>query len=214
MDITAPYLWSSSDVFSYMNDAYRMFVRLTGGIPDFTSPATEVSIIAGEAVGVLDPSILKINKAQRASDGGEIEIINYTDLGKMAPVTNDYGQPQTLTMDSQPGIVRYGIIGMQRNTVRWVKVPLVDDMANLIIYRLPFGRITDGGQDLTDVDEDHHLSLLDWMKYRAYGKQDADAFDARKSEDYKATFEAYCAFVRSEIERYKSKVRVVGYGGI
>lgn len=206
--------WSTREVYRYMNDAYRMFVRLIGGIPDFTSHATEVSIIAGEPIGVLDPSILKITKAQRLSDSGEIKIINHTDLGNLTANTSDYGQLQTLKMDSQQGPVSYGIIGMQRDTIRWLKVPVVDDVANLVIYRLPFCRITDSGQALTDVDEDHHISLLDWMKYRAYAKQDADSFDARKSEEYKQTFEQYCTFVRRENERYKTKVRVVGYGGI
>ena len=36
-DLALPYLWSDTDVLRYMNDAYGMFVRLTGGIGDFTT---------------------------------------------------------------------------------------------------------------------------------------------------------------------------------
>lgn len=214
VDSVAPYLWSNTEVLRYENDAYRMFVRLIGGVPDFTSPATEVQIVEAEPVAKLHPSILRIHSAQRESDSGTIEIINYTDLAKLTVNITDYGQFQALKLDMQQGPVRYGVIGMQRNTLRWLKVPLVDDVANLFIYRLPFSMITDFDQEFDDVDEDHHLHLVNWMKYLAYSKQDADAFDAKKAEEYKATFEAYCAFVRGETERYKAKVRTVGYGGI
>lgn len=213
-DTNGTRFWSTSEVYRYMNDAYRMFVRLIGGIPDFTSTATEVPIVLGEPVGVLDPVILKITKAQRLSDSKEITIINYTDLARLSTSPNDYGRIQPLVLDLEQGPVSYGIIGMQRNTIRWVKVPAVDDTANLLIYRLPFQRITGADQEFEDVDEDHHIAFLDWMKYRAYGKQDADSFDARKSEEYKQSFEKYCAFAKAENERYKTKVRSVSYGGI
>jgi len=119
-----------------------------------------------------------------------------------------------LKLDMQQGPVRYGVIGMQRNKIRWLKVPVVDDVVNLIIHRLPFSTIDDFDQEFDDVDEDHHLHLVDWMKHLAYSKQDADTFDAKKAVEYKAAFEGYCGFVRGEMERYKSKVRTVAYGGI
>lgn len=210
----APHLWSDAEVLRYIGDAYFMFVRLIGGIPDFTSVATEVPIVAHEAVGELHPSILRINQAQRESDAGVIDILNYTDLRKLTVGIGDYGQFQALKLDSLEGPVRYGIIGMQRNTIRWVKVPLVNDTANLIIHRMPFDPITAFDQEFVDVEEIHHLHLVNWMKYLAYSKQDTDAFDARKAAEYKGIFEQYCLFARSENERYKSKVRTTGYGGI
>lgn len=207
-------LWSKEEVLLYISDAYFMFVRLTGGIPDFTSPATRVPIVAGDAVGKLHPSILRINQAQRESDGGIIQIVNYTDLAKLSVSVFDYGQFQSLKLDSQPGPVRYGVIGMQRDTIRWLKVPLIDDTANLIIHRMPFSPITDFEQALEDVEDHHHIHLVTWMKHLAYSKQDTDAFDAQKAEEYKRNFERYCTFVREEKDRYKSKVRTTGYGGI
>lgn len=214
VDKAAPYLWSKTEVLRYMNDAYRMFVRLIGGVPDFTSSATRVQLVEAEPISKLHPSILRINSAQRESDSGKVEIINYTDLAKLTANVTDYGHFQTLKLDMQQGPVRYGVIGMQRNQIRWLKVPMVDDVVNLIIYRLPFSTITDFDQEFDDVDEDHHLHLVDWMKYLAYSKQDADTFDAKKAVEYKAAFEGYCGFVRGEMERYKSKVRSVAYGGL
>lgn len=212
VDVARPYLWSEREVYSYANDAYRMFVRLTGGVADFTSDAASAALVAGDSLGVLDPSVLHITKAQRRSDGGKITIINYTDLDKA--VGSDYGQPRALKLDDTQGVVTHGVIGMQRGIIRWLHIPEVDDTADMMIYRLPLNRITEEGQPLCDVDEDHHLHLLDWMKHLAYRKQDADTLNLTKAEECKRSFEEYCTFVKAEWERYKHKNREVSYGGL
>jgi len=212
VDKAAPYLWSKTEVLRYMNDAYRMFVRLTGGIADFTSVASEAQIISGEPIGELHPSILTINAAFRASDGEGIDIINYTDIARRS--TNDYGRRITMKLDSTTGPVDYGVVGMQRNVIRWVKVPEADDVANFTIHRLPLENLTSRSQKLDDVEQDHHLSLLYWMKHLAYAKQDSDTFDKSASETCKAMFEGYCSIARAEAERYKHKPRTVMYRGL
>lgn len=211
-DSVAPYLWSDLEVFSYMNDAYRMFVRLTGGIPDFTSAATQVPIVATNNIGVLSPSILRIMSASRLSDGGKIRIVNSPDL----PIASkdDYGWAGTLSLDNKPGPVRYMMIGAQKNVARWIQTPVVNDTAQLVIYRLPIGTITGLLQPFTDVEDDHILHLLTWMRRHAYLKQDTETFDKIKSAEQDMLFRVYCSQVKDEIERYKYKPRTVTYGGL
>lgn len=72
-----------------------------------------------------------------------------------------------------------------------------------------FGCLFDQVEETRD-----HVNLLMWMKYRAYGKQDAETFDRGRRDEYKAEFQAYCRDVSAEWERYKSKVHVVAYGGL
>lgn len=212
VDEAKPYLWSRKEVFGYLNDAYRMFFRLTGGISDFTSDATAVPILAGDPLGQLDPCILRITQMQRRSDQGDIEIINFPDLKKKS--RGDYGTITPLRLDSTTGTVRYGVIGMQKNIIRWINIPEVDDVADCMIYRLPFGTITKEDQELAELDEDHHIHLLEGMKALAYKKQDAETFNKEKAESAEADFKSYCAFVKAELERYKYKPRSVAYGGI
>ena len=212
VDEAKPYLWTDTEVFGYMNDAYRRFVRLIGGISDFTSEAAAVDMIAGDPLGRLHPSILRITQMQRRSDQGDIKIINFTDIHKLTKA--DYGMVSPLKLDSTQGIVRYGVIGMQQDIIRWINIPEVDDVGDMMIYRLPFDTITKEDQEFTDVKEDHHIHLLDGMKALAYNKQDADTFDKTKANDAEAAFEAYCKWVRAELERYKHKNREVAYGGI
>lgn len=212
VDEVGPFLWTDDEVYRYMGDAYSMFVRLTGGVADFLSAATAVPIVAGQPVADLHPSVMRVMSATRRSDTKPIDIINPTDVGKMR--SSDYGQTKSIVMDTRSGPVRYMVLGLQRNKVRWVQVPEVDDVADLQIYRMPLVAITGEDQELVDVAEEHHIHLLNWMKHLAYKKQDADTFDAQASAKGKADFESYCALVKAEWERYKHKSRATSYGGI
>lgn len=212
VDTARPYLWSDDEVWRYANDAYRMFVRLTGGVADFLSDACVIDVVAGEPLVDQHPSILRIMEAQLRSTKAAVEIISSSDIGKMR--TTDYGQIKQLILDDKSGPVRYMVHGMQRGKARLVQVPEVDDFIDMHIYRLPLDTIEGDGQELADVDEDHHIHLLDWMKHLAYKKQDADTFNPQASAQGKQDFEAYTAFVKAEFERYNHKTRVVSYGGI
>lgn len=212
VDTAKPYLWSDDEVYRYAGDAYTMFVRQTGGIYDFTSDAASVSIVTGEALGELHPSILRIMKAVRRSDNADIEVINPTDTSRFT--SSDYGRTRKLVNDSTPGPVRYMLLGAQKGVVRWINVPVVDDVVDLVIRRLPLTRVTGPGQSLSEVDEIHHLHLLNWMKHLAYKKADADTFNPKGSVAAQEDFMAYCSLVKAENERYKHKTRVVKYGGL
>ena len=212
LDDVGPYLWSRAEAIRYAEAAYRRFVRLTGGIHDFTSQLTRVDIVAGEELATVSPLILRFDKVQRESDGREIAIANWTDQGLMR--RDDYGISSFLYNDRAPGEVRYMVIGSEVGKVKWVSPPAADDVALLQVYRLPLTRIVDETHTLSEVNEDYHIHLLDWMKHLSYKKQDAETFDKSKSEESEAAFQAYCAFHKAETERYKHKTRVVAYGGI
>lgn len=216
VDTAVPYLWSDKDVVRYMNDAYRMFVRLTGGIADFTSDISRVAVTADEATSVMDPRILRVMEAYRLSDEAKLEVINQQDM--TFSQSTDYGRTRPLFLDSTPGPVRYMIIGAQRNVAKWVQVPIENDTVQLFVYRLPTTALDPESPDMDfafdEVGEEHHTHLVLWMQHLAYRKADADAFDKGRSDEYKALFESYCSMAKAEWERYKHKTRVVTYGGI
>lgn len=212
VDTAKPYLWTEDEVTRYADAAYRMFVRLTIGIADFTSEAASVPIVAGEETAELHPSILRVMSAYRASDGVEVIVANLTDATFMR--STDYNIVRQLYMDRRPGPVNYMVIGAQADLVKWVQIPVVDDTVNMNIYRLPLTNITDGSHTLSEVKAEHHIHLLSWMKYLAYRKQDSETFNKTRSDEAKLDFEAYCAFCKAEWERFKHKTRVVQYGGL
>lgn len=208
------FLWTDTEVFRYMNDSYSMFVRLMGGIADFTSGLCAVSIVTGEQVGTYDKRILRVMEAYRASDNAEITVINQTDI-KGARST-DYGVARPIYLDTTPGPVRFMIIGSERGKCKWVQVPIVDDTANLYVYRLPLERITEDTSpdfDFAEIGEEHHSSLIYWMRHLGYLKSDAECFDKGKADEFEGRFRAYCEQAKREWERYKHKTRIVKYGG-
>lgn len=212
VDAVAPYLWSDLEVYAYMNDAYYMFVRLMGGVSDFTSSICEVDAIQGEATADVSKKILRFVAANRRSDGREVSIKNYTDL--IANYRADYGVSVSSSLPTAVGPVRAMVIGMQPGIVRWIDIPKANDTIDLQVYRLPLNNITGAGQTFTDVDEQHHIHLLKWMKSLAYSKQDAETFNKEKASDQEQKFVAYCEQAKREWERSKHRVRVVQYGGL
>jgi len=211
-DTVSPYFWSDSEAYAYAQAAYVMFTRLTDGVPDFTSEACEVDVVAGEPVAELHPSILTVRQATRRSDGGVVEVVNHTDLGALRRTS--YGQSLPILMDNSVGKVTHMVIGMQRNRARLVRVPAANDAIDLLVYRMPLERIDAPDAELSDVDELHHIHLCDWMSHLAYMKKDADTFDPKGSEVAGDRFSTYCNLVKREQERYKHKSREIAYGGL
>ena len=218
VDIAKPYLWSDDEVWRYMNDAYRMFVRFTGGIPDSTSALTQVPIVANQATSEVSPLILKYRTAVLQSNGRFLTILSDVEEPRFNSV--DYNNFRAGMRDNTPGIVQYMMTGIDRNArrglVRWVRIPQYDDTCQLNVYRLPLDTITENTPDfdLYEIGEEHHEHLLLWMKHRAYGKQDAETFDRGRSDSYLMAFKSYCDTAQAEWNRYKHQNNAIAYGGI
>jgi hypothetical protein len=205
-DDALPYLWSDTEIYRFEDDAQKMFCRLTGGLGDGSTPeVVQLALTDPSGWVATHPSILKIRDAWRASDGRPIEILNYEDL-----------PARGIRLDGRTGGVEALIIGMEPHRAR--SHPISSDntaVIQLLVDRLPLKAITDAGDQKFEIDEQHHVALFDWMRYRAYSKQDAETFDRAAADEAKATFEAYCfGLAQGEKERAKHKTRVVTYGGI
>lgn len=209
-DDVYPYLWSDSEIYVYMNDAQKMFVRLTNGIFDVSSCATEVDVIAGEKYSDLHPSILTIREAYLAN-GDKLKIVNLGDADTL--YTSDYGVVKSLSVQNLPGKIQYMVIGEEKGKCRWIMIPQENTTVTLKIARLPLTDITKENQKL-ELDSEHHIHLIEWMKHLAYNKHDGDTFNPTASAESDARFRIYCDFVWKEWERYRHKPRSVVYGGL
>jgi hypothetical protein len=214
VDVAEPYLWSEDEVWGFMDDAYRRMVRIMGGISDATSDLTQLEVAVDDIFVDVDPRIIKIRHAQKTTNDAELQIVNFEDT----MVTNggdDYGIRRALRLTSATGPLQYLVAGMELNKLRCVPVPDTAETVSLIVYRYPLESITaDSQPDEFEIEEQHHIHLLDGMKSRAYGKQDAETFDKGKSEEYEASFLRYCENVKHERELSEHKYRTVAYGGI
>jgi hypothetical protein len=213
VDDVAPYLWSDTEVYRYMNDAYFMFVRLTGGISDGSSKVTQLTAATGVATTALDPSVTRIRTATNVTDNNHtIKVINVQDVDELT--SEDYGVIRTVNQIDTPGPVRYMIIGEEDDYVRWVNVPDADYEIQLVIERLPLYPITRSKERFRGVRDEHHYHLLKWMRHLAYRKQDADTFNLVKSDQERNDFVEYCELAKREKGIRRHKVRTTSYGGL
>jgi hypothetical protein len=212
-DTVAPFLWSDNEVYAYMNDAYTMFVRRTGGIPDhYTDKVCLITATKDVETTKLHPKVLFIREAYLEPRGEAVKVINMQDESWL--LDEDYGLVRRMNVTKTAGPVRYLVIGIQDDIVKWVSIPDRDYQVRLLVERLPLDDIIGPGQEFDGVKDHHHLYFLCWMKYHAYSKQDADTFNKTKADEEQQKFLAYCLAARQEKEQYKHKVRVVRYGGI
>ena len=83
-DAEVPYLWSDEEIYKDIDDAQKMFCRLTGGLPDATSvKATRIAYVAGDEWIATDRSILKIRAAFLLSVGRTVDGLNFVDWEKL-----------------------------------------------------------------------------------------------------------------------------------
>lgn len=198
-DTVAPYLWSDALVYGYIDDAQKQFCRNTEGIEDARS--FRITIKAdGTQWYAIDPLILKIRSAIDRATGLEVPLIA---VEKM----KDHG----LRFDGAVGSVRALITGMEHGFVRALPTPNEAKTIELRTFRLP--EDIAAGDDF-EIDPQHVRNLLYWVKYRAYGVQDADAGDAKLAEKNRTDFQAYCAKAKAEQSRLRRPVSTVTYGGI
>lgn len=212
VDDVEPYLWTTPEVYRYMNDAYFMFVRLTGGIADGSSAVTQLTAAVGVATTAIDKSIMRIRTARNVTDNNRpLEVINVQDEETLTE--EDYGIVN-FSSSQTSGKVRYMIIGEEDEYVRWINIPDATVTIQLVVERLPLIPITRAQQRFTGVREEHHYHFLKWMRHLAYRKQDADSFNLVKSDQERDDFLGYCEMAKREKGIRRHKVRTTSYGGL
>lgn len=202
-DLAEPFLWGEEELVGYIDDAQKMFCRLTDGIGDDETPeVVELAVSPGTDRLSLHKTIRRVRSATRLDTGHPVEVLNNDDL-----------RARGLRFDGRAGPVLALVLSDTPHRARvW---PLSNETVTLglSVFRLPLAAITDTDQDF-EVDEEHHPHLLHWVKHRAYLKQDAETLDKTKSQEFEVRFRAYCAEVQAEETRKRHKTRVVRYGGI
>lgn len=199
VDLEEPRLWSDPLIYAYIDDAQKQFCRLTYGIEDARS--FKLNILAdGTEWYAVDPKILKLRGAVDSATGRDVPLIA---MEKMA----DHG----MRFDGSAGPLKALVTGLEKGFVRAYPKPNVASIVDLRTFRLPV--TVESGDDF-EIDDQHLLNLLLWVKARAYNVQDADGYDKRKATENKTAFEAYCAEAKVEQSRARRPVSTVSYGGL
>jgi hypothetical protein len=72
------------------------------------------------------------------------------------------------------------------NTITFVRAPSQNDVAALIVSRIPLTPFT--LQTSPEIDEKYHEGLMDWAAHLAYMKNDSDTFNLNMAKVYEDKF--------------------------
>ena len=143
--------------------------------------------------------MLKLRAAYRLASGHAVDIVN-----------QEQAHGHGVCFNGATGPLRALVAGAEKNKLRAWPVPNQIENVQLEIFRLPKPV---GEGDSLEIDDQHHLPLLLWVKHLAYGNADSEIFDRRKSEEFESKFQSYCAKARAEQTRSRRQVGVTQYGG-
>ena len=211
-DGAEPYLWSDNEFYTYLNDAQDLFVRLIGGIADRRSPMTKISYKTGDQFKKYDERILRPKGA--FDETNRIISLRNLDNFESEYLEDDYGAQINAGLDDgRTGPIRFLITDVENNEVQLYPIPDHDGYIRLFVYRRPQEEIT-GASDELEVASHHHLNLLNWVKYKAYMKQDVETFNLATAKDFRQAFTDGVNGAKKEKTLREDRKRTVQYGGI
>jgi hypothetical protein len=222
------FLWSDEDVFSYMYEAQREFVRRTHILRKthpFTPAITSISYTAPVGTPVnsdgfitFNPSIirpLRVRATDASGNSYPVEILTAENLdaGYHSEDT-DYGRIFTGDWPSRSGTrACFLVTDLQEDQWRLVPIPTLNLTLELTVEHMPLDDVTQGAA-LEVTEREDQFTLLLYMKHLAYMKQDADTYDKELADKFESTFEKKADARRREIRRTRFRHQGMRYGGI
>ncbi len=212
-DISEPFLWSDAEFFIYLSDAQDTFTRRIGGIADSSSSITKITFKINDTFVKYDERILRIKSAMD-DQNRKITLRNSDNFEDNPGMSDDYGSMVNAGLDDgRTGPLRYLVTDIEEDKIRLYPLPDKAGFIRLYVYRQPLNRIVNA-DSILEIQSHHHLALLDWVKYKAFMKQDVETFDQVKAEDMRATFEIYASIATREKATREDRKRTVVYGGV
>ncbi len=241
-DVALPTLWSDTEVVRYLNNALNelairadyfydtttyMGVRFVADdplIPTVTIPALETVV---PTTPDLAP-ILRIHRAKVVGEYNEMSVLTTDQMEGGGATINDYGTDALSNWETSTGTPRVLLTDFVESAYRLAPIPTADGTVNLRVFRRPmFVLKVDTDQaawnatcasslkGLADIQtEEHELTLLHWMKHRAYMKNDAETFDTDESARFRGLFLEEAAQIKNELQRKRFPTGPVRYGGL
>jgi hypothetical protein len=212
----ADYLWSDAEFYRYLDRAHKEFVRRTNILKTATVTAlTDLAVTAGDPIVTPDTNILHATRAKLALGTTPLEIIPFEELD-MGFLTNDYGLHMASNWEILSGVPRFLITNWDENKWRLAPIPVVDDTLKLVAQYLPTTDITTVTKDdaiaVSLIDD--QMIMLDYAKYLAYRKQDADVYDINLSNSFLASFLRDANDRKIALKLKRHQTQPVRYGGI
>ena len=205
------------DVFAFLNEAQERFAELTQLLTDsITRAVCETRVVPNQPYVQLDPRLIYINYAYLVSSNRPLAIQPFNQAVSTVR-GDDYGnQIGGGHWIESKGVPAIFIPDIQNDCARLIPCPTEADAIKMFVIRYPLEEIEQGSDEraLEVRKASYQRVLLDFMKARAYGRQDVDIFDLDLESIYDAKFIAQCADIKAEKRRLRHKHAPTVYGGI
>lgn len=200
-------LWSTEELSEYFTQAEEEYCKLSFVLVDSRTP--EVCRVAIDPVSADHPSyplsdrIVHIHRVWMESDPRKYALFA-TSAEEL-----DFKNPGWRAMTTKKPN-RY-MLGETEGWIDFVAQPTEAGVVGLKVSRLPLQRAVDAGD--FEIPEMHRMNLFDYVKYKMYSKEDADAFDSGKASSHLGTFLAVAGEAKARVMRKRNRTRTVRYGG-
>lgn len=214
-DTATPYLWTDSQFYRYLDAAQKEFVRDTRYIHDATTAEIcSIPVFANRDYVVFDERILEVKRAQLASTNRPLTVLNFNELDHGTHAGDSYEQWEIVSWTESTGTPRYFVAEYETERARLVPSPTVDDTLNLWVIRDPLDDIDDEDSTMEVIDRNDQLTILEYAKYLAYSKQDADVYDKERAATHFQLYTVGAEKTRQRINKKRRRPGTVRYGGL
>lgn len=177
-DVEEDYLWTDPELISYANEAQEQACRRSRLIVD--SSNTEICVIpvlANTSLYDLDERIIAIRDVTLDGRSKELSGNTVSELNECVSSWRiQTGEPSAIVTDYETG------------KLKLFPIPEVDGVIRLRVVRMPLVKLV-ALNDVPEIKPHYHMSIVHWIKHRAYLKKDADTLDKSASADALSLFE-------------------------
>lgn len=197
--------WSNEELTFYINEAvdqvYRRMLPAQGHYPEFN-----ITLQVDEAEYDLNPKILRILGARLVNAKRDLVATDTQQLWHTGcDLQNDKGQVQTYLVDYNDPRIRF------------YRIPTVVDTVQLFVQRLPFVSLSwDNNNTEVELKPEWQAPMLYHAISLAYLKDEANTYDPKRSDIFKAKFDSEFpeTSAYAQVQKYRNSFRGVSYGGV
>jgi len=136
-------LWSNYQLIQFLNEVQKEFAERTLIFKD--SQSFDPAITEADPWITLDPRILRIERAELASEDRVIPIVTIEEF-QVSYFVDDYGYKRSASWETRTGPLQALISDIEAGYLRAYPIPEEDDVLELTVRRYPMS-------DLTDIDD-------------------------------------------------------------
>jgi len=214
-DVALPYLWSDAELLRYLNYAEVQACRRAHLIIDGTTvsdngtaatagtlgqkPLCMLPIVANVATYNLSPKILQVRRCQLMSMTTSLpgpktyeevdEILSgwWGTVGTLG-TSGSYSTAGSSGTVGAAGTSGYPTCWLNEpgNTITFILAPSANDIASLIVSRIPLTSFTI--QTSPEIEEHYHEGLMNWAAHLAYIKGDTETLNLNLAQYYDNRF--------------------------